>query len=297
MFAIVGSGFGLYGYLPALVEAFGEPVLLPEAYRAKVEARPELGPYLASIRWAADTRAALAQATGAVVATPPARQLEVAAQCLALSGLTSLVLEKPLAPSPAAATKLLGALRASGKRYLVGYTLLHTRWHERLAWPASGEVAITWSFMAHHFARDLHNWKRVHAEGGGVLRFFGVHLLALLARHGYRDVRQSSFAGSNPAAPERWLAVFAGEGVPDCRVDVDSRSTTSAFRIEAAGAPPLVDLADPYAAEPLAQGDRRVGVLKRFLGTLPSAAGEQAFYEDVNRLWQRAEDATGHPEG
>lgn len=294
MFAIVGSGFGLYGYLPALVEAFGEPVLLPEAYRAKFEARPELGAYLASIRWVADTRAALAQATGAVVATPPERQLEVAAQCLALRGLASLVLEKPLAPKPAAAVELLAALRASGKRYLVGYTLLHTRWHERLAWPASGEVAITWSFMAHHFARDLHNWKRMHAVGGGVLRFFGVHLLALLARHGYRDVRHSTFGGSNPAEPERWRAVFAGDGLPDCRVDVDSRSATSAFRIEAAGAPPLVDLPEPYAAEPVAQGDRRVGVLKRFLGTLPSAAGEQAFYDDVNRLWQRTEDATRH---
>ena len=33
MFTVVGSGFGLYGYLPALLEAFEDPVALPVAYR------------------------------------------------------------------------------------------------------------------------------------------------------------------------------------------------------------------------------------------------------------------------
>ena len=44
MFAIRGSGFGLYGYLPALVGC-GRRVVLPERYRARFAERPELAPF------------------------------------------------------------------------------------------------------------------------------------------------------------------------------------------------------------------------------------------------------------
>ena len=296
MFAIVGSGFGLYGYLPAVVEALGEVVLLPAAYRAKVEARHELHPCLEAIRWVPDARSALDAATGVVIATPPARQLAVATQCLDLPALQMLVLEKPLAPSPHEAQALLARIRGSGKRYRVGYTFLHCDWALRLppGWAASRQtdVAITWSFMAHHFARGLSNWKRVHAEGGGVLRFFGVHLIALLAHEGYREVRESTLSGAVAGEPERWQAVFRGPGLSPCHVSVDSRNPGSAFRISAGES--LVDLADPYAAEPSSgEADRRIGVLKRFLGSLQGAdATHDAFCDEVNRLWQRTEDAT-----
>ena len=120
--------------------------------------------------------------------------------------------------------------------------------------------------MAHHFARDVASWKRSHAEGGGVLRFFGVHLLALLARHGYRAVERSTVAGQDAGEPEQWHAVFFGPGVPDCHVEIDSRSSTSCFSIAvtsaASGEMPLVDLRDPFELEGAVatpQADRRIG--------------------------------------
>lgn len=293
MFAIVGSGFGLYGYLPAVVEALGAVVLLPEAYRAKVEARHELHPYLDTIRWVPDARAALDAATGVVIATPPARQVEVATLCLQLPEMETLVLEKPLAPSPREAQALLEALRRSGKRYRLGYTFLHTEWARSLCL-GRGSVSITWTFMAHHFAQGLTNWKREHAHGGGPLRFFGVHLLALLARHGYREARSSSLQGGAPGEPEQWEAVLTAPGLADCRVLVDSRCHDQAFRIESDGRA-LVDLRDPYEGEPASgEADRRVAVLQRFLRSLHDGDAEHyAFYEAVNELWMRTEDATG----
>lgn len=291
MFAIVGSGFGLYGYLPAVVEALGEVVLLPEAYRVKVEARHELHPYLDAIRWVPDARAALDAATGVVVATPPARQVEVATRCLQLPGMRTLVLEKPLTPSPPEAHALLEALHGSGKRYRLGYTFLHTGWANSLSLGRES-VSITWTFMAHHFAQDLSNWKREHAQGGGPLRFFGVHVLALLARHGYREVRSSALRGGAAGEPERWEAQLAGPGLGDCRVLVDSRCGERVFRIESGGAAP-VDMGDPFESEPAGgDADRRVAVLKRLLGTLEeNDAAHHALYAAVNDLWTRAEQA------
>ena len=287
MFAIVGSGFGLYGYLPALVESFGDPVLLPESSRARVEARPELKPYRDSIRWTPDYDASLAQATAVVIATPPRRQVEVASRCLTLPSIATLILEKPLAPSAQEAHVLLERLRRSGRRYRLGYTLLHTSWARDLSIPHS----ITWTFMAHHFAHGLHNWKRLHADGGGPLRFFGVHLLALLAHRGYRKVKQCALEGALAAEPQRWRALLSGEGLPDCRVLVDTRSTESVFRIASGG--PLVDLTDPYGAEPPeVEADRRIGVLRRFLASLdePDARFDR-LYREVDALWRATEEA------
>lgn len=302
MFTIVGSGFGLYGYLPALVESFREPVLLPEKYRSKVKARPELEPYLSAIEWVSDPETALASASGVVVATPPRRQAEVVPHLQRYPELKTLVLEKPVAVTPSMAIDLLAQLRRSGKRFRIGYTFLHTGWASHLEWPdmkGSEEVVITWTFMAHHFAQALANWKREHSEGGGVLRFFGVHLLALLVRHGYRDVERSFLDGECVAQPDRWQAIFSGPHVPACRVSIDSRSETTQFTVAFGGSDRrllLVNLSDPYELEESAvtQGhDRRVEVLKRLLDTIQSEnLPYYVLYDEVNLLWQKVEAAS-----
>lgn len=292
MFAIVGSGFGLYGYLPALVESGAGPVVLPRAYEPRVRARHELLPYVDDIRWAGDEAGALALADAVVIAVPPRRQEETVRRCLALPGIRRLVMEKPVAVDPQRAAALMEAIESSRRRYRVGYSLLHTRWATALTWPtAPGRVELRWSFMAHHFAHGLANWKRAAAEGGGALRFFGIHLFALLARHGYDRVIASALHGDN-AEPARWTATFTGPGRPECTVDVDSRSETQRFEIRADGGA-LVALAEPFAQEAVSdrgRGDRRVGVLQNLLATFDEPdAGWQQLYRTANALWRDAE--------
>jgi len=44
---------------------------------------------------------------------------------------------------------------------------------------------------ADHFKNNKDNWKRDHKQGGGPLRFYGIHLIAVLAELGYTSSRQS----------------------------------------------------------------------------------------------------------
>jgi predicted dehydrogenase len=298
MFTIVGSGFGLYGYLPALVEKFGGPVILPNAYREKLEARPELRPYGDAVRWVANREVALASASAAVVATPPLEQVAVVRRCLGLPELGTLVLEKPVAANPDEASRLLDEIKRAGKRYRIGYSFFHAAWSDRLQLPLverGGEVAIAWSFTAHHFARGLENWKRDDARGGGVLRFFGMHLVAWLARQGYADVAQSRLEGERAGQSERWSALLRGAGRLDCRVAVDSRAAASRFSIEwrrGGEKQALLDLAEPFELEAAGTPyvDRRVAVLARLLDTLgDDDAPYRELYDAVNRLWRRVE--------
>ena len=297
MYAIVGSGFGLYGYLPAIVESLGERVVLPRAYEARMAARAELAPLMARVQWARDMQESLERADTVVIATLPARQVEVARRCLELGNVRRMLLEKPPAPTPDEAVALLADLRRHAKRYRIGFTLLHAAWQPALRWPARASadgVDLTWTFMAHHFAKDLSNWKRRRSEGGGVLRFFGIHLIALLAARGYEDVRDSAFEGEAADEPRRWSATFEGPAMPPCRVRVDSCATESIFRVEARSgthSTPLVALTDPFQGEPATGAhDRRVGVLERLLASFGEEdARYQSLYENVNRLWAKAE--------
>lgn len=300
MYAIIGSGFGLYGYLPALVDGQDETVVLPRAYESKVRTRTELAFTLSHIRWVDDEITALSLASTVVIAVPPQRQFELVSRCLTLPRIEKLVLEKPLAVTPALAAELVSNLDEAKKRYRIAYTLLNTAWHQELAWPKlstpGAVISINWTFMAHHFASRLTTWKRVHKDGGGVLRFYGVHLVALLAYHGYDGVGCSILEGEDPREPERWNAILTGPGLPDCHVYVDSRSATKQFmmvhRISAQDNV-ILGMADPFENE-IRKGDddARVGVLKRLMDSFEADDRHyDLFYKRVNTLWWKIEAA------
>ena len=301
MYAIAGAGFGLYGYLPAIAGARGGTVVLPESTRAKFAARPELAPFASAIQWAPDLDAALARASVAVIAVPPMEQPAIVARCLRQPGIGAIMLEKPVAATPGEASAVLESIAGAGRRCRVGYTLLETDWADRLlespAKSADDSLAIEWSFMAHHFAKGADTWKRCHAQGGGALRFYGIHLIALLSRLGYRDASRSTLAGANPGEPERWLATVTGPGLADCSVVLDCRSPATVFRIarkRAGFERVVVDLADPFESTPPAGGtDRRVAPVARLLATLDEAdEPHRSRLAQAQQLWERIEAVT-----
>ena len=145
------------------------------------------------------------------------------------------MLEKPLAPALWQGELLLDQLEKAGIRYEIGLTFPLMEWQRQLDWPrlksGSAELKVVWQFMAHHFRHELYNWKRRDDMGGGVLRFFGVHIVAMLCDWGYDAVAASRIEPSFPSESERWYARFTGPGLPDCTVHVDSRSKTNLFSV------------------------------------------------------------------
>ena len=71
MFTISGSGFGLYGYLPALILNLNEKVILPKKYRAIIKARADISNLIPTIIWAENFDDALLKADSLVLALPP----------------------------------------------------------------------------------------------------------------------------------------------------------------------------------------------------------------------------------
>ena len=268
-------------------------------------ARPELLPFAESVSWVADEHDAMAIASGLVIATRPADQMGWLTQAMRQPHIDRLILEKPLAPTPAAAATTLQQLLDSGKRFAVAYTFPRTGWGERLLQDLRHEstaekYSIQWGFAAHHYRRDLSNWKRFHDTGGGALRFYGIHIIALLADAGYDSVIRSATVAERFGEARTWVAQFAGSNRPAVEVSVDTFAASTYFQIVAASrgtATTLVDLADPFDGTGEATGpgelDRRIAGLADLHAALaaPPASG---WYVATNHLWQQVEQQNVH---
>jgi len=303
IFAIAGSGFGLYGYLPALASGCAERIVLPDRYRPVFSRRPELAGYADRVEWAAGAEAALSKANGVVIALRPEDQAAHVDRCLEHSNIRQFVLEKPLACTPNAAAALLKRLVESGVEFRIGHNFRFTSWGVEFgsfaAVPMGGTVHVSWRFLAHHQRNGLETWKRDPGTGGGALRYYGIHLIALLAHIGYREVLRSHTEGPGERDVVFWEACFRGPSLCDCVVQVDSQAETSKFTVFRTNAAQhietLVDIGDPYDQEdPLTSqplGDRRVPLLVRFLQEPLDPGASNFRTQSTIRLWAAVEKA------
>ncbi len=279
MFTIFGSGFGLYGYLPALIELVGQPIVLPEKYRAVVEGRAELVGLVDRINWVSSAEDALELAERVIFAVPPASQSMLVQKCLDYPRVKSLYLEKPLATTPIKAKELVDNILSQQKQVTVGYTLLHTPWAKALDLKAvtADEVELNWRFLAHHYRVGKNNWKSLHSSGGGALRYYGIHLIALLYRQGYRNAAQSELYWCGEDEPYKWKAQFEGTDLPRVSIEVDSKSEEEEFCIFAQGEGKLLSLREPFEEIQVANSfDPRVSVVANMLAaSLDSAENSE----------------------
>jgi predicted dehydrogenase len=290
MIAVLGSGFGLYGYLPALAGLAGRQVLLPLRYRPRFEARQELACFASKIVWVATDEEALDRAEAAVIALRPEQQPGKVEDCLRRPNIRRLILEKPLAASEPEASALLDRLRQAGRPFRMGYTLRLTPWADRLrrqvASAVPSHVEVDWRFRAHHFRHNVDTWKRSAEVGGGPLRFFGIHLLALFAELGYRRVHTATLD------ERRWIATLDGPGGQRVEIAVDSDADVERFAVSAGEV--LIDGKGPFDDVPeltaFPGNDRRVPLLHRLFESFAADdTAEYRIYAHTQALWRQAE--------
>lgn len=301
---ILGSGFGLYGYLPALLH-IGETVVMPARYRERLLERDDVRRHVGDVVWEEDESAVLLHCEALVVSRRPTDQVEVIQHALAEGAASRFLLEKPIASTPGEAFDILTACRVAEKAVAVGFTFRYTLWAERVAsWIASAGPGATlsfeWRFSAHHFRIGVETWKRRPSQGGGVLRFYAIHLIALLAELGYRGVTHSRLRGDGADDARGWESQLQGEGLPLCSVSVACDATDTVFSVVGSDAPSSprmsIALSDPFGdAETVRAGlDPRVDVLSKLCGDFVAGPHtiDDRYFASVE-LWAAAEALAG----
>jgi hypothetical protein len=303
MFGIVGSGFGLYGYLPAVVLGTDKQILLLSKSLDAFKKRPELQFCKDRINWIENEEDFYSSVETLVLCLPPAIQFEVLMKWGHLRNIKNIILEKPISTSPTKSKVLIEFLENHNKKIIVGYSFQYNEWASRLneiirdSNNKVKHIEIEWLFKAYHYRNDLQNWKRDHNAGGGAIRFFGIHIIALLSFIGYSAVIESKTNSFSDSDFFSWKALFKKYNFPTISVNIDTKSTEEKFSLNSH----LVD----HSITNIEQGihpfdsssfmldaneklDFRVVGLKNLVNELLSMKEASEYYEKfkkVNKLW------------
>jgi hypothetical protein len=293
---ILGSGFGLYGYLPALL-ACNMSVILPQRYQSILLAREDIRRYNNCITWMPDQARILDKCDGIIFALPPTQQYRLLEYYLNYSNIKFYLLEKPLAPNPLQAHKMLQKLESSGKKFRIGYSFRYTEWGKTVlsqVQNSNNTKEINWHFNAHHYATNIKTWKQIHHQGGGALRFYGIHLIALLAEAGYNKVNFSKISTSLLDEAESWQAIFSAENLENCHTSIITKTKKTQFAVVASNS--LYQAQQPFQTtnNEYAISDARIPLLKEYLLDLFDNVDNDdscySWYKKANVLWQQAEE-------
>jgi hypothetical protein len=260
-----------------------------------LEKRPELCRYLSKVYLAESEVAALESCDSVVVAVPPQIQFEIVSKCLQYNNIMRYYLEKPLAVTPDDGNILINNLYLHGRDLSIGFILSTLQVFEKIDFSATQNnlnFELHWGFYAHHFSHNLDTWKRRHSDGGGVLRFYGIHLIALLVKKGYSHVEKSTLIGDDNE-PYLWRANFSGNGLKRIGVSLNSKSKLNRFDLMLNNLEifsyqtPFSSVSDDSDLDP------RVSLLTK---TINSNFEDQQITEQFNRniisLWKKVEVVT-----
>jgi len=196
---VLGSGFGLYGYLPALLK-LKKKVYLPRKYKNFLSKRVDLKKYISNVNFLKNANLNLFDEI--IFARRPEDQYNFIRH---LKCRPFLFLEKPLAENSFKSKKLIQILKKKKLKFSVGYLFFFTSWFKKISkLNKNCKVDIIWNYKSITFKRN--SWKNNYKKGGGIISFYGIHFIALFS---FLKLKcYSSSIGIIKEKEKNWYAVF-----------------------------------------------------------------------------------------
>jgi hypothetical protein len=181
MIGIVGGGFGLYGYLPALCQYYpDQKIMMEKRHKEKFNNRIELLKYKDRIEWVEGDRSIVFFSSLLVLAIPPTEVEKYLLPILSSPWIKKIIVDKPICQDPYTTEAFIKVVESKEIKICSSYILLYSDWIKDLA---NGKIKdIEWNILNNN---PKNSWKWNHKLGGGVLRFYGIHLLSLFSHLGY----------------------------------------------------------------------------------------------------------------
>lgn len=184
---ILGGGFGLYGYLPAAMQTYWQVTTLSR-YKKFLEDRVELSGLLNRVTFVAENDLNLNIYDAVVIARTPQQQIDFVRSNSSFEG--HLFLEKPLGYTAKSTSELLDVLQSRKSNFSVAYLFQYQDWYRMIASQKQSECSVTINWRITSSGNQ--NWKKQIGLGGGILSYYGVHLLSLIVDFEY-DLQSLQF--------------------------------------------------------------------------------------------------------
>ena len=293
---LYGNGFAFDVYLPALIKLGIKKILIDKNQFLHKDKTNILNKYNEYIIYYKDESYKKPIIDYTILAVPPSNQYKLLLDNNFFENTKTLILEKPLALSPVKALDIMQKLEKISRKYIINYSFRYTLWYRNISakiknLPNNVELIFIWKFMARHFIHKRNTWKRFHSEGGGAIRFYGIHMIAILSDIGYLKVRQSNNLSEKYSYLSSFSCSFEStQKLPKCKILINSKSLVNEFScyyIKDNKRISLLNLDEPF---PKGSGglleDPRIDLTKRLIDE------ENFNYSNFNviKLWKDIED-------
>ena len=271
---IFGRSFGLYGHSLALHD-LGFQICVPSQYRSTIFSREEYAPLQDRCIYLDDPLAAISEMSLICCARRPLDNEAIAYEVLRAGYQGDLILEKPMSASPDKADRLAAHLSGAQVKWDVPYLLLHLEWFHHIKLLASTKQTL--SILWHHkgqFTSD--HWKAHDEEGGGILAFYLIHIVALFEKLGLACHIDKSKQGTWTLKGE-WLEV---------EFTLADKASFSIYKQDEK----ILSQESPFGAQPQkGMRDTRIPALKRFYQAFLERENQQEalqFHQHVHERWR-----------
>lgn len=292
MYTIIGKGFGLYGYLPAIIMN-GSDLILSDEYKSNIQKRGDINKFINSIQWTKSIKEAIYLSDDIILAIPPKEQFKFLLENEKLISDKTIFLEKPIACSPKQSSILLKFLEEKKIKFNVNYSFIYLDWFKKLynkinSLSSNFNIKINWEFKAHFIKTNVTNWKSDSQSGGGIIRFYGIHLIAILTALEYENykiiklknnTKTIIFKIKNVNKPEIEILINIDSNIDKFAIDIyeDSPKNKRTF----------VDIKDPFEKQnkKLIKLDRRVQNIRDYLIEKNNSIQNLNFNKKVVKFW------------
>ena len=174
---IYGKGFGLYGYLAAIIKIKLNKIFIQKDYYSFIKSRKDLKKYINKITFV--NKHDLKNNDVVIYAKRPSDQYKFIKKNA--SRKLYFFLEKPLAENYKKSKELISFLNKKKINFSIGYLFLYSSWYSKvnklLLNKDIKELSINWYFNS---VNKLSSWKNKNIQGGGLINFYGIQILALM---------------------------------------------------------------------------------------------------------------------
>tara|TARA_E500000178_G_C16999261_1_gene744832 strand:+ start:125 stop:1024 length:900 start_codon:yes stop_codon:yes gene_type:complete len=292
MYTIIGKGFGLYGYLPAIIMN-GSDLILSDEYKSNIQKRGDINKFINSIQWTKSIKEAIYLSDDIILAIPPKEQFKFLLENEKLISDKTIFLEKPIACSPKQSSILLKFLEEKKIKFNVNYSFIYLDWFKKLynkinSLSSNFNIKINWEFKAHFIKTNVTNWKSDSQSGGGIIRFYGIHLIAILTALEYENYKIIKLKNNTKTIIFKIINV----NKPEIEILINIDSNIDKFAIDIYEDSPknkrtFVDIKDPFEKQnkKLIKLDRRVQNIRDYLIEKNNSIQNLNFNKKVVKLW------------
>ncbi len=267
-YLILGSGFGLYGYLPAVLSKKNNTVYLEKKYKKIINSRKELTIYKNKIIWIQNYLSNLEIIDYLIIAKRPSDQVKIIKKIINKKNiLKKIFLEKPIAKNPLAAKNLLNILKKKKINVSFGFIFQYTNWYKKIKNfikknKKKNEIEITWNFNAFFLKKKVKSWKNDISQGGGIINFYGIHFIKLINELGFNKIINSTQIKKN-----YWFSSFKkNKQIFKLKINISAKKNLFRIKLKSYSKNTSINLPNPFGKNNnFTKKDNRVVFLIKYL--------------------------------